>query len=44
MNCKRQVKGKTSSRGTNYGKRDSKSLYCLQMFWKQSFLQNLGGG
>ena len=31
MNCKRQVKGKTSSRGTNYRKRDSKSLYCLQM-------------
>ena len=32
MNSKRQVKGKTSSRGTNYHKRDSKPLYCLQMF------------
>ena len=34
MNCKRQVKGKASSRGTNYRKRDSESLYCLQMFLK----------
>ena len=32
MNCKRQVKGKTLSLGTNYRKRDSKSLYCFQMF------------